>query len=193
MEVLRFRRVLALRILTWHLDFFFLICALLLYDLRTCTYRFHFPPDQELKKNFKRCPFCSQSVKHYLKKIKLASQHILLQASTAIVSSSFSAVYDTENYGFGMSSRVMTSVRNFVKIGQLIQKFNRTQLAHARQPDIINPTACHFRKESAPLYVGGLINFASTVIFFIYEYMKHIWIKPVLCSHMVSLFHRTSP
>jgi hypothetical protein len=118
---------------------------------------------------------------------------MLLQASTAIVISSFSAVYDTENYGFGMSSRVIISLRNFVKIGQLIQKFNRTQLAHARQPNIINPTACHFRKESAPLYVGGLINFASTVKFFIYEYIKHIWIKPVLCSHVVFLFLHTSP
>ena len=38
-------------------------------------------------------------------------------------------------------------------------------------------------------YVGGLISFHSTVIFFI----RHIWIKPVLCSRMVSLFHHTSP
>ena len=42
-----------------------------------------------------------------------------------------------------------------------------------------------------PLYVGGLISFASTVIFSFY--IRHIWIKPVLCSHMVSLFHHTSP
>ena len=36
-----------------------------------------------------------------------------------------------------------------------------------------------------------MISFASTVIFFIY--IRHIWIKPVLCSRMVSLFHHTSP
>ena len=39
-------------------------------------------------------------------------------------------------------------------------------------------------------YVGGLINFASTSIFI---YIRHIWIQPVLCSRMVSLFHHTSP
>jgi hypothetical protein len=27
----------------------------------------------------------------------------------------------------------------------------------------------------------------------IFIYIRHIWIKPVLCSRMVSLFHRTSP
>ena len=27
----------------------------------------------------------------------------------------------------------------------------------------------------------------------IFIYVRHIWIKPVLCSRMVSLFHRTSP
>ena len=43
------------------------------------------------------------------------------------------------------------------------------------------------------LYAGGLISFASSVIFFIYEYIRHIWMKPVLCSRMVSLFHHTSP
>ena len=41
------------------------------------------------------------------------------------------------------------------------------------------------------MYVSGLISFASTVIFSCY--IRHIWIKPVLCSRMVSLFHRTSP
>jgi hypothetical protein len=43
------------------------------------------------------------------------------------------------------------------------------------------------------LYIGGLINVASTVIFFIYQYIRHTWIKPVLCSRTVSLFHHTSP
>jgi len=27
----------------------------------------------------------------------------------------------------------------------------------------------------------------------IFVYLRHIWIKPVLCSRMVSLFHHTSP
>ena len=27
----------------------------------------------------------------------------------------------------------------------------------------------------------------------IFIYIRHIWIKPVLCSHMISLFHHTSP
>ena len=27
----------------------------------------------------------------------------------------------------------------------------------------------------------------------IFIYIRHVWIKPVLCSHMVSLFHHTSP
>ena len=27
----------------------------------------------------------------------------------------------------------------------------------------------------------------------IFIYIRHIWIKPVLCSHMVCLFHHTSP
>jgi len=27
----------------------------------------------------------------------------------------------------------------------------------------------------------------------IFIYIRHIWIKPVLCSRMVSLFHHTSP
>jgi len=40
------------------------------------------------------------------------------------------------------------------------------------------------------MYVGGLISFASTNIFIC---IRHIWIKPVLCSCMVSLFHHTSP
>ena len=40
-------------------------------------------------------------------------------------------------------------------------------------------------------YVRGLISFASTVVFFMY--IRHIWIKPVLCSRMISVFHHTSP
>ena len=39
-------------------------------------------------------------------------------------------------------------------------------------------------------HIGGLISFASTVIFL---FTLDSRIKPVLCSHMVSLFHHTSP
>jgi len=40
------------------------------------------------------------------------------------------------------------------------------------------------------MYIGGLISFASTVIFL---FTLDIWIKLVLCSRVVSLFHHTSP
>ena len=49
----------------------------------------------------------------------------------------------------------------------------------------------HFSRPVCFYYFGGLISFASTVIFFIY--IRHIWIKPVLCSGILSLFHYTSP
>ena len=41
-------------------------------------------------------------------------------------------------------------------------------------------------------YIGGIISFASTVIF-LFIYIRHIWTKPVPCSRIVSLFHHTSP
>lgn len=112
MVLLRFIRVLALRILTWHLHFL-KICAILLYDLPICTYKVHLPPDQKLKKSLNGVHFV-QSVKNYLKKRKLASQHILpygllQQFSVARFPS--------------CTILKIISVRNFVKIGQLIQNF----------------------------------------------------------------------
>jgi len=41
------------------------------------------------------------------------------------------------------------------------------------------------------IFVGGLIKFCIRCNISIY--IRHMWIKPVLCSRMVSLFHHTSP
>ena len=41
------------------------------------------------------------------------------------------------------------------------------------------------------MYVGGADKFCLHSNIFIY--IRHIWIKPVLCSRMVSLFRHTSP
>ena len=56
----------------------------------------------------------------------------------------------------------------------------------------IGKDGCCIKRWSCLLekHVGGLISFASTVIFL---FTLDIWIKPVLCSRMVSLFHHTSP
>ena len=41
------------------------------------------------------------------------------------------------------------------------------------------------------LYVGGVIKFCLHCNIFIY--IRYIWIKPVLCCRMISLFHHISP
>ena len=46
--------------------------------------------------------------------------------------------------------------------------------------------ACYLSCRNLLFYVGGLISFVSTVIFLLDT--RQIWIKPVLCSRMVSLF-----